>query len=62
MPVPGDYDRDSDADVAVFCKSDATWYVQGGLGTQWGATGDIPVVVPAHLRALYGPVKPSPTP
>ena len=47
-------DRDGDAHVALFRTSDATWYLQGWLATEWAAPGDIPVVVPAHLRPICG--------
>ncbi|MCZ7630503.1 MAG: hypothetical protein M5U19_16350 [Microthrixaceae bacterium] len=53
MAVPGDYDGDGDVDVAVFRPSNQTWYVQGGLSTQWGTTGDVPVIVPYAIRELY---------
>ncbi len=30
-------------DIAVFRPSDGVWYIQNGVSTQWGASGDIPV-------------------
>ena len=48
VPVPGDYDGDGRADLAVFRPSTSTWYIAssgGGAPTtqQWGLAGDIPV-------------------
>jgi len=56
VAVPADYNGDGRAEVAVFRPADQTWYSQGtgGIETLWGAPGDIPVVVPAHLRSIYG--------
>ena len=49
VPVPGDYDGDGKADVAVFRPSTGIWYiVNSSTGAaafyQWGLTGDIPIL------------------
>lgn len=49
MPLPGDYDGDGRADLALFRPSSATWFVDvnrnGGTDLQrvYGASGDVPV-------------------
>jgi len=51
-----DFDGNGRTDVAVYRPADQTWNSQGtgGIATQWGAAGDIPLAVPTHLRTLYG--------
>ena len=49
IPVPGDYDGDGEADVAVFRPGTGVWYMRkssarGRLSVpQWGTSSDIPV-------------------
>ncbi len=47
IPLPGDYDGDGKADVAVFRPSDGAWCILGSTGKSWtkswGVVGDIPV-------------------
>ena len=38
-----DFNGDGRTDVSVFRPSNGTWFVQGGLTTNWGVSGDIPV-------------------
>ena len=51
MPVPGDYDGDGRADLAIYRPSDGMWWVLFSAsnyttwqGVRWGTLpGDIPV-------------------
>ncbi len=52
-PVPGDYDGDGRADLAIFRPTTATWHIRfssAGYGfatavaNEWGIWGDVPVV------------------
>jgi hypothetical protein len=50
VPVPGDYDADCSADLAVFRPSTQYWVVSRSsdntvLKRKWGIAGDIPVPV-----------------
>ena len=39
----GDYDRDGDAEVAVYRPGTGAWFVRDGTSVTWGASGDVPV-------------------
>jgi hypothetical protein len=43
VPVPGDYDADSDVDIAVYRPSNGGWFVQGSAPVFHGQSGDLPV-------------------
>lgn len=57
MPVPGDYDGNGTAEVAVFRPSAGVWFIQSGATTAWGATGDValPCRRPCSGRWAEGP-------
>jgi hypothetical protein len=45
IPVPKDYDGDSEEDIAVWRPAEGNWYIRNDNGSpyQWGLDGDIPV-------------------
>jgi subtilisin-like proprotein convertase family protein/subtilisin family serine protease len=49
VPVPGDYDGDGIADIAVFRPSDGNWHIAGQPPVQWGFPGYL--AVPADYNA-----------
>jgi hypothetical protein len=56
LNVPGDYDGDGKADVALWRKTDATYWVMSSNEKQdvstfkWGNAADIPVSVPRYYK------------
>jgi plastocyanin len=56
IPVPGAYDANTTADVAVFRPSSGQWFVSGGgAPVSFGLSSDIPLPIPAAIRAAAFP-------
>ena len=59
VPVPGDYDGDGLANVAVYRPSTGQWFVRlegGGFvlnGSPWGIAGDIPASASVAERVAF---------
>jgi len=50
VPVPGDYDGDGKADLAIFRPASGHWFIRTSstaytawAAVQWGITGDVPI-------------------
>ena len=44
IPVPGDYNGDGYAEIAVWRAADCKWYIQGMKPFKFGERGDLPIV------------------
>jgi hypothetical protein len=58
--VPGDYDGDLSADLAVFRPATGAWYVEGMSPVFFGAGVDYPLPLPAAIRVAAVPSYPAP--
>ncbi len=50
VPVPGDYDGNGSTDLAVWRPATGDWFLRGLLETQYGASDDVPLPLPAAIR------------